>query len=83
MGFNFTFHLFTQAPPVCLDLNSLQHDPLKGGTEKQETEAACDKKMDINIKRGSISSTSNTACSNPGVVARETLNIRNMIQLKQ
>lgn len=41
------------------------------------------KKMDINIKRGSISSTSNTACSSPGVVTRETPKIRNIIQLKQ
>lgn len=41
------------------------------------------KKKDINIKRGSISSTSNTACSSPGVATRETLKIRNIIRLKQ
>lgn len=51
-----------------MDLNSLQLNPQKGGAEKQEPEATCNKKkkkMDINIKRGSTSSTSNTALLKP------------------
>lgn len=85
MSYRIQFHI----SPVHTSTSSLFRfeqptaQPQKGDAEKQETEAACDKKNGYKYKRGSISSTSNTACSSPGVVTRETPKFRNIIQLKQ